>query len=142
MSLITAVFDTNTCLQAVLSEKGPAMACVQTVLDGKVQLITTNEIVAELRGVLARPRLRLKYLQLSSQRTSSLIDTLLERASLQGHPLRNFPFDRDPADEVFINLAIESCASCLVTWDRDLSSRFPDLKIVTPVGFLEIVRAA
>ncbi len=150
MPLITAIFDTNTILQAVLSETCPAMVCVQSVLDGKVQLITTDEIVAELRGILARPSLNLKYPQLSSQRTSLLIDSILERASVLAQPQRSFTLDRDPADEVFINLAIDSGARFLVTRDRDLldlrddpefSSQFAKPKIVTPVGFLEIVRA-
>ncbi len=150
MPLITAVFDTNTILQAVLSETGPAMVCVRSVLNGKVQLITTDEIVAELRGILARPSLNLKYPQLSGQPTLSLIDSILERASLLAQPRRILTLDRDPADEVFINLAIDSGANFLVSRDHDLlnlrgdsafSSQFPDLKIVTPVGFLEIVRA-
>ena len=57
--------------------------------------------------------------------------------------------ERDPKDEPYINLAVKSGAKYLVTWDKDLlslmgdqpdaidfKSRFPHLRIPTPVAFL------
>ena len=65
-------------------------------------------------------------------------------------PTRSHLLPRDPDDEVFLNLAIQSDAEFLVTRDRDLldlmddsefCSQFPHLRIVAPVGFLEAVRS-
>ncbi len=55
--MIKAVFDTNVILQAILSEFGPARSCLQFVLQGHVLLITTQETVNELLGVISRPSL-------------------------------------------------------------------------------------
>ena len=61
-----------------------------------------------------------------------------------------FQLARDKDDAKFVDLAVTTGASYIVTRDRDLldlrsdsafSSQFPDLQIVTPVGFMEIVRA-
>lgn len=150
MPLITAVFDTNVIFQAVISDSGPAMACVQFVFDKKVKLLTTNEILDELRGVLARRSLKRKYQLLSSQRASSLLQSLIIRADVRTQPYPVFVLARDTADEVFVNLAIEQHANYLVTRDNDLldlmkdsqfCSKFPELKIVDPVDFLKAIKA-
>ena len=79
-----------------------------------------------------------------------MIEKIYSKAIVAENPTKIFSFQRDPTDEIFINLALANHADYLVSRDRDLldlrddsafSSQFPDLKIVSPVGFLEIVRA-
>ena len=57
-----------------------------------------------------------------------------------------FGLERDPKDEPYINLALASQASYLVTWDRDLlelmndeafRQRFPQLTILEPPALLQ-----
>ena len=61
-----------------------------------------------------------------------------------------FTLDRDPKDEIYVNLAIEAGASYLVSRDKDLldlmndpdfRSRFPGLTILDPVAFLKELSA-
>ncbi len=81
---------------------------------------------------------------------SELVSETFGKAEIVDSPNQSFKLDRDVADEIFINLAIDHVANYLVSRDRDLldlmddaefCGRFPDLKIVTPVGFLEVVRS-
>lgn len=67
--------------------------------------------------------------------------------------MRRFDFERDPKDEIIINLAIEAEADYIVSRDKDLLDlmtgytdeckdfrrRFRRLKIVEPVEFLTII---
>ena len=79
-----------------------------------------------------------------------MIEKIYSKAIIAENPKKIFTFQRDPTDEIFINLALANHADYLVSRDRDLldlredsefSSQSPGLTIVTPVGFLEIVRA-
>jgi predicted nucleic acid-binding protein len=56
-----------------------------------------------------------------------------------------FKLERDPKDERYLNLALASSASYLVTWDRDLLDlmddeafrlQFPQLTILEPPALL------
>lgn len=148
--MIFAVFDTNIFLQGILSEGGPADACLRLVFNGSIRLILTDAILSEVENVVTRPALVQKYSQLRSERPKQLIEKTYSKAIVVEYPKRTFVFERDPADEIFINLALENNADYLVSRDRDLldlrsdsafSSQFPNLKIVNPIEFLKIVRA-
>ena len=147
--MTAAVFDTNVFLQAILSDKGPARACLQIVLDDLVELITTDEMIDEVRRVLNRPTLLAKYPQLRAERSNLLLISIFSRATRKPGPRRVYSLERDPADEVFLNLAIEAGVDHLVTRDRDLldlmenpdfAGKFTGLKIIRPEEFLEVFR--
>ena len=109
----------------------------------------------ELQDVLRRPNLRRRFPLLTEGRVDRLIELLLERGKLFRNVAKRMDFPRDPDDEPYLNLAIESGAHFLVTRDRDLldlmrwdtedgrdfQSRFRELKILDPVAFLEELEA-
>ena len=148
-----AVFDCMIYLQALVNEQGPATACVKSVAEGRVLLLYSDEIVAELRDVLFRPKLQQKFPRLTTDRAEALIQLLLEK----GIPVRNVPpefvYERDPKDEKYVNLAIAAGADYIVSRDNDLldlmdenrpegqdfQARFPTLSILDPVAFLRRV---
>ena len=146
--MIDAVFDTNIFLQAILSEAGPADACLQLVFNKRVRLVTTAAILQELETVITRPSLIAKYSKLRTERPRQLIDKIYSKAIVIEQSRRIYKFERDRTDEIFINLALTWGADYLVSRDKDLldlrldsefSSQFPELRIVTPVGFLKVV---
>jgi putative PIN family toxin of toxin-antitoxin system len=148
--MISAVFDTNVILQAILNEGGPADECTKEVFTGKIQLVTTENILREISEVVSRPALKSKYPILRSERPAELIEKIRSVAAVVEHPPPIYAFERDKTDEVFLNLALGFGVHYLVSRDRDLLdlrsdelfvTRFPDLSIVTPVGFLEVFRA-
>jgi len=55
------VFDCMVFLQAAARSSGPAAACLQAVREGKVELVISSEIIAEIRDVLTSPRTARKF---------------------------------------------------------------------------------
>lgn len=148
--MISAVFDTNIILQGILSSNGPAGACVAFVSNKLVQLVSTEKIISEINMVVSRPKMIAKYGQLQGEQPAKVLHKIRTLALMAQHPPQIYEFSRDPTDEVFINLALANNVDCLVSRDQDLLdltkdsdfvSKFSALNIVTPVGFLEIVRA-
>jgi len=147
--MINAVFDTVIYLQAALSDKGAAYACWQLVEKGEVRVFITEAILAEIEDVLNRPKLRKKYSVLTDEKIAEVLQSVRAHAVLIENINRIYAFERDPNDEVFINLALVCKAEFLVSRDNDLLDlrkdesfkiSFPQLRIVSPAEFLEIYR--
>lgn len=148
--MIRAVFDTNIFFQGILVEKGPAGECIKLVNDEEIRLFVTDQTFDEIRDVISRPRLIQKYPILASTRAEIVLRSVAAQAIFITDIPEVFKLDRDNDDEVFINLAIIAKADYLVSRDNDLLdlrhdsvfiSSFPDLRIVSPVEFLQAVRA-
>ncbi|MBA2735510.1 MAG: putative toxin-antitoxin system toxin component, PIN family [Pyrinomonadaceae bacterium] len=144
-----AVFDTVIYLQATLSDKGAAYACWQLVEKGEVRVFITEAILAEIEDVLNRPKLRKKYSVLTDEKIAEVLQSVRAHAVLIENINRIYAFERDPNDEIFINLALVCKAEFLVSRDNDLLDlrkdesfkiSFPQLRIVSPAEFLEIYR--
>ena len=147
--MINAVFDTVIYLQATLSDKGAAYACWQLVEKGEVRVFITEAILAEIEDVLNRPKLRKKYSVLTDEKIAEVLQSVRAHAVLRENTNQIYAFERDPNDEVFINLALVCKAEFLVSRDNDLLDlrkdesfkiSFPQLRIVSPAEFLEIYR--
>lgn len=52
------VFDCVVFLQGLIKESGPAVTCIERFEQGRVSLVISPEILAELREVLTRSQLR------------------------------------------------------------------------------------
>jgi putative PIN family toxin of toxin-antitoxin system len=152
--LTRAVFDCNVFLQALAAPGGPAGRCVQRALDGQIELVTSPAVLNELRDVAARPRIAAK-LRLTPERVLAFITAVeIVAMSVDAVP-EPFAFARDPDDAHYVNLALASGATVLVTRDRDLLSladvttaegadfrrRFRELRVLDPVLFLRELEA-
>ena len=114
----------------------------------------SQEILSEIRDVLARSRLRRKFPALSDELVERFLAAIEKRAVLVPEVPRVFVYERDPKDEPYINLAIGSGASYLVSRDTDvldlaklsnpdherLQRHAPHLQILDPVSFLAEAR--
>ena len=152
--MINAVFDTNIYLQATLSETGAAFACWQMVENGDVRVFVTEAILAEIEDVLSRPKLRGKYSVLTDEKINEVLKSIRAHAVIIEKINQIYTFERDPDDEVFINLALTYEAEFLVSRDNDLldlmtsysdeckefRQRFRPLKVITPMEFLQLLR--
>jgi putative PIN family toxin of toxin-antitoxin system len=144
------VFDCMVFLQAATSTQGPAFACVSLVEQGEVTLGLSHFILAEVKDVLYRPKVRRKFPHLTDERAESFLQRIEHLGSLYELVPRVFRYPRDPDDEPYINLAIASQARYLVTRDKDLldltadkevRQHAPNLTILDPAAFLqELVR--
>ena len=87
---------------------------------GAITLFVSEATLAEVREVLNRPRIRRKFPKL----TDRLVNALLQKIERQAVLIKNVPeeyyLERDPKDECYINLALVTNASYLVSKDNDL----------------------
>jgi putative PIN family toxin of toxin-antitoxin system len=103
---IRAVFDCMLFLQAAARRQSPAGACLLLVELTAIELRVTREIMAEIREVLSRPRLRQKFPALTDLMADRFLAAVERRAMAVGEVPRVFEFPRDTKDEPYINLAI------------------------------------
>jgi putative PIN family toxin of toxin-antitoxin system len=140
-----AVFDCMMFVQALASDTGPAAACFLLAAEGRLELCLSPELLAEVRDVLDRPKLRKKLPALTPERAEAFLDDILGYATLIQDVPRRFQYERDPKDEPYINLALDAGARYLASRDKDLldlakdenfHQEFPDLIILDPASLL------
>ena len=144
------VFDCVVFLQGAARATGACGACLKLVEDDAVELFLSAAVIAEIRDVLTRPSLQRKFPILTVEYVESLLQALMDKATVISHPPHLFTYDRDPKDEPYIDLAAAVYAEYLVSRDKDLLElpqnesfvdQFPKLHIVDPGAFLRSVRA-
>lgn len=145
-----AVFDCMVFLQGAMRSTGPAAACFRLVDEGTVELCVSDELLTEVKDVLARPSLQRRYKALAPDHVTRFMAEAERKALLITDVPRVFSCLRDPKDELYVNLAAAAGAVYLVTRDKDLldlmdqetqvgkdfRSCFPSLTILDPVAFL------
>lgn len=145
------VFDCGVFPQGLLSKAGPAVRCLELFEEDRIRLVISEDVLAEIKDVLSRPRLRRQNPRLTRSKAEELLENLYLKAEFVERVPQHFTFSRDPNDEPYLNLAIETEASFLVSRDNDLLDlmtdhsdtakdfrrRFRKVKIVDPVQFLQ-----
>ncbi len=154
---IRVVYDCMVFVQGALKDTGPSSVCLHLAESGRVELLLSPSIVEELSEVLSRDELRRKSPNLTDESAARFLARIKSFAESKPEPPASFSLPRDPKDEHCINLAIAAAANYLVSWNerhlnylmrndtpegKDFCARYPSLKIVTPVKFLEALRAS
>jgi predicted nucleic acid-binding protein len=75
------VVDTNTLLQSLLNDSGPAGKCFGYFRRGEIDIVVSRDTMGEAREVLSRSHLRVRYPQLTEQKVAHLINFLLYRGT-------------------------------------------------------------
>ena len=149
----TAVFDCVIFVQAVLSPRGPAARCLEAVENGRVRLLISEEILAEVRQVLVRPAVQRKRRHLTPAFVNAYLERVGRLTSFVDPVPRHVSLERDPKDQPYLDLAIAEQVTFLVSRDLDLLDLskpgsavgeelrrlHPGLSILDPVAFLDIV---
>jgi putative PIN family toxin of toxin-antitoxin system len=142
------VFDCVAYLQAVAGPSGPAARLLELVEGGRFILFVSDHVLAEVREVLERPRVRAKNPAVTDETTTELLDRLGRLATKVADVPPLFTLPRDPDDEPYINLALTTNADYLVTRDKDLldlmsdpafRASHPQLTILNPVALLRLL---
>jgi putative PIN family toxin of toxin-antitoxin system len=151
------VLDTVVFVQALISGRGPAAACIEQLRAGRFILLQSEATLNELREVPLRRNLSAKYPVLTRDRVEAFVAEIISLAVLVPTPATAFQLARDPADEPFIDLAVAGGARFIVTWnDRHLTylmrkdteegrafcAKFPGLRILSPPEFLSAIGPA
>lgn len=146
------VFDCGVFLQGLLSKLGPAVRCLELIEEERIRLVVSEEVLAEIKDVLSRSRIRERNPNLTDEKVESLIEILLTKAEFVEKVPQYFNYSRDPNDEPYLNLAIETAAVFLVSRDNDLldlmtgfndeakefRQRYRKIKIVNPLEFIRL----
>lgn len=106
--MIRVVLDTNVIVSAMLSPQGPPGLILELAIHRDLEFAHTSRIVAEYRGVLARPRLALDPVD---------VERVLDIVETAGIPVIAPPWPLalpDPADGEFLACAA-AAAAILIT---------------------------
>ncbi|MEW6130670.1 MAG: putative toxin-antitoxin system toxin component, PIN family [Acidobacteriota bacterium] len=150
--LLRVVFDCNILWQAFFSKTGASGRCQKLVEDGKIILFLSADVLDEVRDVLTRPETQNQFAQATPEAVEAFLKDLTSKAVVLKSVAQKFRYERDPKDEPYINLAVETKADYLVSRDKDLldlmtghtaeckefRQRFRPLKIIDPVAFLKL----
>lgn len=113
------VVDPGVYISAAISGRGPNKQLVDAAVHGRVILLMSPTLLAELRTVLRRPKFR-RWLTLDD--VADFVDALVGIAELVDDPPTSGrdPVCRDPKDEYLVALVEGEQATLLVSGDRDL----------------------
>jgi putative PIN family toxin of toxin-antitoxin system len=147
------VFDCNLFVQGIANRNSPARQALRLFFNGDISLFVSEPIVREVREVLNRAQLRRKLPGINDRIVNAFLTKLEAKAILIANVPEEFHYERDPDDEMYINLAVVANASYLVSRDKDLldlvttstdiarqfRSRYPFLRIMTAADFITAI---
>lgn len=127
-----AVLDINVIVSGVLSSRGAPASILRAWTEGVFELVASPMLIAELRRVLAYPRIAQR---IAADGAADLV-ALIERAAVWFDDPDDPPSVRsqDPLDDYLIALA-ESSRSMIVTGDSDLLELAGTIPVRSPSAF-------
>lgn len=150
-----AVYDTMIFFQWAVLPAEQQRRTIEALYDGSVRLCLSAELVREVRDVLTRPELVARFPALSIDRVDQVLREAAKHADFFPAVPAIYTWPRHPSDDHIFNLAIESQARFLVTWETRILSLAteaspeadqlrvlaPHLQIVSPPVFARAVRS-
>lgn len=130
------ILDTNILLSATFSIRSTSAKALRAAFQNHT-VLASFESYSELKEVIYRK----KFDSLISVEERELFLSNFLRDVRLMHPDEKIEACRDPKDNMILELAVSGNADFIVTGDKDLlvMNPFRDIRIVTPVEFLEIV---
>jgi putative PIN family toxin of toxin-antitoxin system len=121
---VRVVLDTNVWVSAVIKPQGHPVQVVTAWRAHRFEVVISAPLLAELRNVLNRPRIR-KHYPITDEQVVSLLKQIARQAIHVpvGQPR---PLCRDPRDDMVLETAIAGNAAYIVSRDEDIT-RSPDL---------------
>ena len=129
------VLDTNVLVSGLLNREGIPGRLLQGVWDGSIELVLSEPLLAELRGVLDYPKIR-KRLVASGIDTELFLDLLpffTIRVALSDIEV---PLPRDAGDQMVLATFVAAGAEWLVSGDDDLLVLADQFPILSPTAFV------
>jgi len=138
-----AVLDTNVVVSGVIKEEGPSGQILRLCLQEKTLItVTSLEILAELRDVLRRDKIR-KYHGWTDEEIDNFVAFLYTQSVVTEGKLPVSVVAEDFADNKFLACAQEGGAIYLVSGDTHLIDIqvFEGIQIITPAAFLVVLQS-
>src|SRR5271155_988622 len=133
--MIKVVFDTNILISGLLYI-GKPKRLIDAALNGKIELVTSVEILNELRLVIARDKFKL-----TKEEQELKISFIIRLANITTIISKLKVVKEDPDDDTIIQTAYDSKATYIVSGDHHLLDlkEFAGIKILTASKMLEII---
>lgn len=150
------VFDCNLFVQGIANRNSPARKALRLFFNGDISLFVSEPIIREVREVLNRAEVRKLLPGIDDRIVNAFLAKLEAKAILIVNVPEEFHYDRDPDDEMYINLAIVANATYLVSRDKDLLDlmttsadvarqfrlRYPFLRIIKAADFVTTIESS
>ena len=151
---VPVVYDTMLFLQAAV-QPVRVHRSFQAVQEGLVTLCLSAELLAEVRDVLTRRKMRQRFPALTPEAVDAFITETAAMAVMFDPVPSQFTWPTDPDDDHIFNLAIHAQAEYLVTWETRilrlpletsesgsmLRQLAPQLQIVNPERFAQTIKS-
>jgi putative PIN family toxin of toxin-antitoxin system len=129
-----AVLDTNVLVSALISPGGSSAQLLLELRAGAFELVVSPLLLAELREVLRRDKLR-RYV--AGDEADAYVELIRREGQVLGDPSPGgAPLSADPDDEFLVDLARMANVDVLVTGDSHLLELRDRLPVMTPAEFL------
>ena len=133
---IKVIFDTNIWISFLI---GKRLSFIKNYISsGQITIITTEQLLKEIKEVTSRERLKKYFPQESVIELLELLETIAEKVEIVPTHFIN----RDPKDNFLLDLIDFSKADYLVTGDKDLllHNPFKSATILTPANFQIVLK--
>lgn len=119
MSAPLVVYDTMVFLQAAIQPHRRYLT-IEAVEDKRLILCMSDPLLEEIQDVLTRSSMVAKFPALTGQRVGRLMNQITALSRRFAAVPKKFNWPQHPDDDHLFDLAIESRASYLVTWEKRL----------------------
>ena len=136
--MLRVVLDTNQFVSSVIIKKGPPAQLLQAWKNHTYILITSRQIIEEIKKALHYPRIVKKY-HLHEREIEALINLIEHEAIILPAPSKIHVIKEDPDDNKILACALEAKAQYIVSGDKHLLKlgRYKNISIVTAREFLK-----
>ncbi len=135
-----AVIDTNVLISGIIQKSGFPYKVINFWEQGSLILITSIEMIDEVRRVLNYPKIKVKY-RLDAGEIKQTILNLLKYSTLIGDIPILHVIKEDHADDKILATAIEGKADFIISGDFHLLNlkSYRGIEIITAKRFCEIM---
>ena len=114
------VADANVFVSAALgrSPQAPSVRIINAALDGRVELVMSPALLAEIADVLSRSRIRKR---ISAEDAQLFLGDVVAQAVMFADPANPPSVCRDPDDDYLVALTVMASAEVLVSGDDDFA---------------------
>ncbi len=133
--MLRIVLDTNVMISAIINN-GTSRRLLREIIQDKHILITSEQILTELESVLSRAKFKM-----DENEIKKIIGVMISSCDVKKTKSKFKIVKDDPDDDMFINIAYDGKADCIVSGDKDLLKikKFRSVKIFAVKEMLEIM---
>jgi hypothetical protein len=138
--MLKAVLDTNLIISAAITPQGQVSQILTAWRNGLFELITSPQIIEEMRWVLFSKKI-MKKRSLSRRRINDLLTEIRKTSGLVKPKITIKAVKDDPDDDKFIEVAVTAKADCIVSGDKHLKDlkSYQGIKILSAAEFMVIL---